>query len=397
MQVCKAARAGMAAVMVTASGGALAQPSPAPVKIGFVTELTGPWAFFGTSCTAGLKLADPVINPPGKRRIEFIIVDDQTKPDQAIAAARSLDVQDKVLALSGPTSSDAGLAIYGYAEQNKIPFVVPVAAFPQFTKPGTHYTFRLEPDAVGWGYAIAKYIEKMHPGARVALIYSDFALMRAIAAGLKFQAPLSKLTMVAETVFPQGANDATVQVAQALAAAPDYIVPIGAGGFDNTITTQLLEIGFKPEQIIHPYGMTTQVLGWGKPGVGSHYGTFFDANLPNLPPEGRAFVEQFTRENGRAPSYVENFCFVTAQIIREVIDAHPDAADDRGKFQAGLSGLVTKEGTSGVPIAFDGNGARKEYMYFMQITGVEAKSYTARQNFYIEWDPEVIPVYSLVK
>ena len=68
-----------------------------------------------------------------------------------MAAARSLDVQDNVLAMTGPTSSDNALAVYGYAEQNKVPFVVPVAAFPQLTKPGTHYTFRIEPDAVGWG------------------------------------------------------------------------------------------------------------------------------------------------------------------------------------------------------------------------------------------------------
>ena len=46
--------------------------------------------------------------------------------------------------------------------------------------------------------------------------------------------------------------------------------------FDNTLTNQLLDIGIKPEQIIHPYGITTQVKGWGKRSVGSLYGTFFD-------------------------------------------------------------------------------------------------------------------------
>ena len=34
------------------TGGAQAQ-SGNPIKIGFVTELTGPWTFFGTSCVAG--------------------------------------------------------------------------------------------------------------------------------------------------------------------------------------------------------------------------------------------------------------------------------------------------------------------------------------------------------
>jgi branched-chain amino acid transport system substrate-binding protein len=384
-----------ASVALGLTGGvALAQD---PVKIGFVTELTGPWAFFGTSCVAGLKLADAQINPAGKRRIEFVTIDNQTQPAQAVAAARNLDVQSKVLALSGPTSSDTALAMYGYAEQNKVPFVVPVAAFPQLTKPGSRYTFRIEPDAAGWGYAIAQFVAKQKPSAKIALVYSDFALMRAIAAGLKYAAPKAGLKIEPEIIFPQGSNDATVQAAQVLAAQPDFVVPIGAGAFDNTLTNQLLDIGIKPEQIIHPFGITTQVRNWGKRSADSYFGTFFDSNLDELTAEGKSFVEQFRTQNDRPPSYIENYCYVTAHIIREAIDKNPAAADDREKFRDAMAGLNTKETTSGIPITFDKNGARKEYMYFMQIEDVDAKGYKAKQKFYIEWDPEVIPVYDLVK
>ena len=368
-----------------------------PVKIGFVTELTGPWSFFGTSCVAGLKLAELQINPAGKRKIEFVTIDNQTKPDQALAASRNLDVQSKVIALSGPTSSDTALAMNGYAEQNKVPFVVPVAAFPQLTMPGTRYTFRIEPDAAGWGYAIAQFVAKQKPSAKVAVIYSDFALMRAIVAGLKYQASKAGLKIEPEILFPQGTSDATVQAAQVRAANPDYVVVIGAGGFDSTLTNQLLDIGIRTDQIIHPFGITTQVKNWGKRSVGSYYGTFFDANLDKLTAEGKQFVDQFRAQNDRPPSYIENYCFVTAYIIREVIDKNPGAADDREKFRDAMSALITKETTSGIPIAFDKNGARKEYMYFMQIQDVQAKDYKSKQVFYIEWDPEVIPVYDLVK
>ena len=389
------ARALAASVALTLTGGAaLAQD---PVKIGFVTELTGPWAFFGTSCVAGLKLADAQINPAGKRRIEFVTIDNQTQPAQAVAAARNLDVQSKVLALSGPTSSDTALAMYGYAEQNKVPFVVPVAAFPQLTKPGSRYTFRIEPDAAGWGYAIAQFVAKQKPSSKIALVYSDFALMRAIAAGLKYSAPKAGLKIEPEIIFPQGSNDATVQAAQVLAAQPDFVVPIGAGAFDNTLTNQLLDIGIKPEQIIHPFGITTQVRNWGKRSAGSYFGTFFDSNLDELTIEGKSFVEQFRTQNDRPPSYIENYCYVTAHIIRKAIDKNPSAADDREKFRDAMSALNTKETTSGIPITFDKNGARKEYMYVMQIQDVDAKGYKAKQKFYIEWDPEVIPVYDLVK
>jgi len=240
-------------------------------------------------------------------------------------------------------------------------------------------------------------VAKQKPSSKIALVYSDFALMRAIAAGLKYSAPKAGLKIEPEIIFPQGSNDATVQAAQVLAAQPDFVVPIGAGAFDNTLTNQLLDIGIKPEQIIHPFGITTQVRNWGKRSAGSYFGTFFDSNLDELTIEGKSFVEQFRTQNDRPPSYIENYCYVTAHIIRKAIDKNPSAADDREKFRDAMSALNTKETTSGIPITFDKNGARKEYMYVMQIQDVDAKGYKAKQKFYIEWDPEVIPVYDLVK
>ena len=396
----KAALLLSAAVLAAPSAQAQTAAAPAgdPIKFGFITELSGPWSFFGTSCTAGLRLAEKEVNAAGGalgRPLQFNVVDNQTNPAQAAAAIRSADVQDRVLAVSGTTSSDVALAEYGYAEQNKLPFLVPVAAFPQLTKPGTRYTFRIEPSAVGWGYSIAKYIEQAKPGAKVVFLYSDFALMRAIAAGLGYQAPKSGLKMLPDIVFPQGSNDATVQAAQVVAADPDYVVVAGAGGFDNTITNQLLELGIDPGKIIHPYGITTQIAGWGQKSVGSVFGTFFDHDLPALPPEGRKFVADMTGELGRPPSYTENFCYAVPYIFRQALQ---DAGQvDREKFRDALSALKMKDPSSGVPIEFDRNGARKEFIYFMRIDGVSAKDYKATQVYYSEWDPEVIPVYTLVK
>ena len=371
----------------------------APIKIGFVTELTGPWTFFGTSCVAGLKFATDEINKAGGalgRPLEFVIQDNQTNPAAAVAASRNLDVNDKVVALSGPTSSDTALAMYGYAEQQKLPFLVPVAAFPQLTKPGTKYTFRIEPNAVGWGYALAKFLEQRKPGARTALIYSDAALMRAIVAGFKYQAPRSKLTIVSDILFPQGSSDATVQAAQVKAANPDYVIVIGAGAFDNVLTNQLLDLGIKPEQIIHPYGITSQVFGWGQRSVGSIYGTFFDIGLDNLTAEGKSFISRFDAAHNRPPSYVENFCYITPYLFKQALENA--GSTDREKLRDALSRLKTRELTSGIPVEFDKNGARKEYMYFMQIMSVDGKrTYKSKQIYYSEWDVDVIPVYDLVK
>jgi branched-chain amino acid transport system substrate-binding protein len=394
-------RVGISALTLYAASLLLAASSQAaePIKIGFITEMTGPWAFFGNSCVNGVKMAEEKINAAGGvlgRPLKFLITDNQTNPQQSTAAARSLDIQDHVVALSGPTSSDNALAIYGYAEQHKLPFLVPVAAYPQLTKPGTHYTFRIEPDAAGWGYAMAKYVAEKKPGAKVAIMYSDYALMRAIFAGFKYQAPRSKLNVVSEIIFPQGSTDATVQAAQVRAANPDFVIPNGAGGFDNTLTNQLLDLGFKPEQIIHPYGITTQVFGWGKRSVGSVYGTFFDKGLTDLPPAGKQFLAEYHKRYGRPASYIENYCYVTPYVFKAALEKAGTV--DREKLRDAISALKMKEPTSGIPIEFNKNGARVEYIYYMAIKSVEEKKdYDSKQLFYTQWDPDVIPVNDLVK
>ncbi|HSZ65337.1 MAG TPA: ABC transporter substrate-binding protein [Xanthobacteraceae bacterium] len=392
------AAAAVGAALAFAAAPARAQ-SGAPITVGVITELSGSYSFFGTACRQGIEYAQKKIAAEGGalgRPLNFKIVDDQTNPAQAVAAARSFDVQDNVLALTGPTSSDIALAVYGYAEQNKVPFVVPVAAFAQLTKPGTHYTFRIESDAVGWGYAAAKFIAGQKPGAKVALMYNDIALARAIVAGIKYQAPKENISIVSDILFPQGSNDATVQAAQIVAAQPDYVYLATVGAFDVTATNQLLDLGIKPEQIIHNVGTTTTLLGYGQRSVGLIYGSFFDTNLDNVTPAGRAFADDYLQTVGRIPGYIENFCYNTPYIIKAALEKAGSV--DREKFRDAMSALNMVEPTSGVPISFDKNGARKEYMYYMQLTGVAPpKSYTAKKLFYIEWAPETLPVYDLVK
>jgi branched-chain amino acid transport system substrate-binding protein len=392
------AAAAVGAALAFAAAPARAQ-SGAPITVGVITELSGSYSFFGTACRQGIEYAQKKIAAEGGalgRPLNFKIVDDQTNPAQAVAAARSFDVQDNVLALTGPTSSDIALAVYGYAEQNKVPFVVPVAAFAQLTKPGTHYTFRIESDAVGWGYAAAKFIAGQKPGAKVALMYNDIALARAIVAGIKYQAPKENISIVSDILFPQGSNDATVQAAQIVAAQPDYVYLATVGAFDVTATNQLLDLGIKPEQIIHNVGTTTTLLGYGQRSVGLIYGSFFDTNLDNVTPAGRAFADDYLQTVGRIPGYIENFCYNTPYIIKAALEKAGSV--DREKFRDAMSALNMVEPTSGVPISFDKNGARKEYMYYMELTGVAPpKSYTAKKLFYIEWAPETLPVYDLVK
>lgn len=380
--------AGAVLASLLAAVPALAQT---PLRVGWNSELSGPWTFFGNACLDAARLAEAEVNKNGKI-IELVVQDNQTNPAQAAAVSRALDTQEKVTMLSGPTNADTSLAVYGYAEENKVPFLVPVAAFPRLTRPGTAQTFRIEPDAVGWGYAASKFLSTLKPGATIGIIMNDFAVHRAILAGLKYQAERDGLKIVSEIVFPQTASDATVQVAQIKAKKPDFVIVAGGSAFDVTLTNQLLDVGFKPDQLYHPYGSTKQVLSWGPRSVGSYFGTFFDHNLPTLTDAGKAFVTNFRKAKGYAPGYVENYCYSTVYLLKELVD---QGATSRDAIREALRKMNTKEITTGIPVVFDKNGARMEYMYLQQIKDVTKDDFNASKVNYIEWTPEVIPVYEL--
>jgi branched-chain amino acid transport system substrate-binding protein len=366
-----------------------------PFKLGWDTELSGPWTFTGNSCLDGAKMAEAEVNTPDKI-LDVIVRDNQTNPAQAAAIARAMDSSDKVDLISGSTNADAALAIYGYAEQSKLPFLVPVASFPQLTKPGTKQTFRMEPDSVGWGYAVAKFIKALKPDASVGIMINDFAINRAVLAGFKYQAEKEGLKIVGEVIFPQTATEAGVQVAQMKAKKPDYVfVAGGSGAFDVTLTNQLLDIGFKPDQLVHPYGSTSkQVTSWGSRSAGSYYGTFFDKNLSKITDDGKKFVEAFHQKNGYSPGFIEHNCYTAIKFVGELVKA---GAHDRDSILSALRNANSKEVTTGVPIYFDQNGARVSWMYFMQLDKLTKDDFDAHQVNYLEWKSDALPVYELAQ
>lgn len=362
-----------------------------PLRVGWNTELSGPWTFFGSACMNAVQMAEAEVNASAKR-IEIIPRDNQTNPAQAAAASRAFDKQDNVDILSGPTNSDTSLAVYGYAEDNAVPFLVPVAAFPRLTRPGTKHTFRMEPDAVGWGYASVKFLNKLKPGATVGIMMSDVAVNRAVLAGFKYQAERDGLKIVSEVIFPSSATDATVQAAQMRAKKPDFIMLSGAGAFDATLTSQLLDIGFKPEQLYHPYALSKQITTWGPRAAGSYYGTFFDPNLDILTERGKKFVDNFRKTKGYAPGYVENFCYTTVHFLNDIVDK---AGPGRDGIRKALREADVPEITTNLPVKFDANGARPSYLYMLQLNEITATDFKSKKIDFISFPPETLPVYEL--
>ncbi|MBP2628381.1 MAG: hypothetical protein H6Q68_3092 [Firmicutes bacterium] len=121
------------------------------IKIGVVYELTGNTASFGTAAANGAKLAFKEINASGGvlgKQIQIAVADNKGEPSESSNAMTKVISQDKVIAVTGFTTSSNGIAGSAVAEANKIPFVAAATTNPKVTldentgkvKP---YTFRV--------------------------------------------------------------------------------------------------------------------------------------------------------------------------------------------------------------------------------------------------------------
>jgi branched-chain amino acid transport system substrate-binding protein len=118
---------------VWSAGPALAQSEP--LKIGLILPMTGQQASTGRQIAAAAKLwmaqnGDKVAG----RKVELLIKDDASTPDQTRRLAQELVVNDKVVALAGFGITPSAMATAPIATQSKTPMVVMAAATSAITE-----------------------------------------------------------------------------------------------------------------------------------------------------------------------------------------------------------------------------------------------------------------------
>lgn len=132
--------AGLTALALAAGIGLLgataaqAQQQP-PIKIGLLPPVTGPLASPGADMVNGFRLFwEQANNTAGGRKIEVVIGDTTCNPDQALAQARRLVLQEKVNILVGPLCGHEGPAVAQVSKETGVPLVMDAAGADNVTK-----------------------------------------------------------------------------------------------------------------------------------------------------------------------------------------------------------------------------------------------------------------------
>ena len=195
------------------------------ISIGVVLPLTGPLASTGQLMKQGFDLALAEINNPqlSDTRFTFIIEDDTSTPDGAVAAFNKLIREDGVSVILGPATSSATQAAFPIAQENQVVAISPTSGARGLSAIG-NFVFRvpLATNIVALKGVEATYAKLGYQ--RVATMYDEtdlFSTDRDTALREAFAA-INVEVLTAE-VFQSGNTDFSEQLTRIKALEPEAI------------------------------------------------------------------------------------------------------------------------------------------------------------------------------
>ncbi len=269
------------------------------VKVGVVIPLTGGFQSNGRQINAALKtyLATHGDTAGGKK-VEFIIKDDASTPDNALRLSQELVTKDKVSILTGFGNTPTALSVAQLSKRAKVPQIIMVAATSSI--PGASpYILRTSWTIPQMAAVIGKWAPENGTKKFVSIV-SDYG--PGADAEKWFEKTLQDNggTLLSKLKVPLANPDFAPFLQRAADEKPEAIfvfVPTGAGA---AFMKQFVERGLDKSgiKVIAMADVTDDDLinDMGDPAIGVITGGPYSAN--HASPENKAFVEAFKKENG---------------------------------------------------------------------------------------------------
>ena len=252
-----------ALVAALAALGAVALPAAAqtaaPVRIGSTLALTGP-----LSATAQIhKLVGEIyveqLNKRGGllgRQVEWIVKDDQSKPDLARTLYEQLVTADKVDLLMGPYATGAILSAMGVAQRYNKVLVHHTLGVPSLSKYELAFpawSLGSEPQNTVTASVFDALAAGPKPPKTVAVVTSKFPSIAFMSAGAREMLKKRGLTEVLFLEWDFGNRDFGPIANRVKDAKPDFVW-VGAIGLDgNLLLDAMKKIDYEPPQHFYMY------------------------------------------------------------------------------------------------------------------------------------------------
>lgn len=326
------------------------------VKIGVNMELSGAAAGYGNAQKQGIQLAVSEINKKGgidvngrKKKIKLIMRDNKTAISTSASVAAQLATKEKVAAIVGPATTNAGTAEIPNITKAKVPSVSPSATDPNYTlqKNGKvqPFVFRACYQNNFQGGSAAEFVMNNIKAKRVA-VYTDNSSDYGNGLAKAFKKTY-KGKIVDSQTFSEGDKDFNAVLTSFKAKKVDAIYVPGYYTEVGLIIKQARQIGIKAP-IVGSDGMAdpklVQIAG-AKNASKIYYTTPFSTQVAAKDPTASKFMRDFkNRYHEEAPTF-SALAYDAVYMIKEAIEN--EKSDDSAKITKGLEQIKDFTGVTG--------------------------------------------------
>jgi branched-chain amino acid transport system substrate-binding protein len=323
------------------------------IKVGAILSITGGAANLGAPEAKTLEMLRDEINAKGGikgRKIELIIKDSQTKPENAISFAKQLIEEEKVFAIIGPTTSGETMQIKNIAEEGKT-LLLSCAAAEVIVKPVAKYVFKtpqMDRDAVLWIFGEAK----KRGATKIGVLSSNTGFGGAGKKQIETLAPANGIEIVANEVFDAKSTDLSAEVTKLKAAGVQAVVNWSIEPAQAIVLKNIKQIGLDvPVFQSHGFGNIKYVEAAGAAAEGVLFpaGRLLVADvLPDSNPQKavllaykRSYEAKYKEDVSTFGGHAYDAMMILAKAIEEV-------GPDREKVRTAIEGMKGFVGTGGI-------------------------------------------------
>jgi branched-chain amino acid transport system substrate-binding protein len=211
------------------------------IKIGVILTLSGPAAVLGQQARDGFALAVKDLgNKMAGRDVEVVVVDDELKPDAAVAKVNGLLERDKVDFVVGPIFSNVLQAIHKPVVDSRTFLISPNAGPSSYAGKSCSPFFYVTSYQNDQVHEILGKVAQDRGYKRVYILVPNYQAGKDSAAGFKLD---YKGEIVEETYMPLGTLDFQVELSKIASLKPDAVFTFMPGGMGVGLVKQYKQAG----------------------------------------------------------------------------------------------------------------------------------------------------------
>jgi branched-chain amino acid transport system substrate-binding protein len=260
---CLAKFAGKFSAALALSAAALAAGAAEPIKVGWLSSLTGPLSSAALAENQGVQFAVEEINKAGGingRPIELLTRDTAGDPTKAVNYAQQLVFSDKVQFIIGPVNSGEGLATTPIVARAGIPNLV-IGSVDELIDPVKYpRAFRVINTNQQWISTANDYVLNVLKKRKIAVIGDTSGYGTSSAKTATELLKKAGVEPVYSTLIDPNKTDLTDEMTKARAAGAEVVMPWSAAtGLLGRLLNARGEMGWKVPVVGHPALMASQI------------------------------------------------------------------------------------------------------------------------------------------